>query len=93
MRRLRGTPVDPFGYTTVRRTERRLIDEYRELVRTLLEQLTPENHAEIAEIVALPDIVRGYEEIKMANVEAYRTALREKLQALSGENRELAAAG
>jgi hypothetical protein len=26
-------------------------------------------------------------------VEAYRTALREKLQALSGENRELAAAG
>jgi indolepyruvate ferredoxin oxidoreductase len=93
MRRLRGTPVDPFGYTAVRRTERRLIDEYRELVRTLLAELTPENHAEIAEIVALPDIVRGYEEIKMANVEAYRTALREKLQALSGENRELAAAG
>jgi indolepyruvate ferredoxin oxidoreductase len=92
LRRLRGTPVDPFGYTAVRRTERQLIGEYRELVRSLLADLTPENHAEIAEIVALPDIVRGYEEIKMANVAAYREALQDRLDRLAGD-RQLEAAG
>ena len=29
---LRGTPLDPFGYTAERRTERRLISEYCDLL-------------------------------------------------------------
>ena len=36
MRRLRGTAFDPFGRTEVRREERALIGEYREVVDTLL---------------------------------------------------------
>jgi indolepyruvate ferredoxin oxidoreductase len=61
-RRLRGTPLDVFGLPKVRRVERGLIDEYRELVR------------EVPTVAAaeLAGVVRGYEEIKLANVERFR---------------------
>ena len=75
MRRLRGTALDPFGYTEVRRTERALITEYRAVVDTLLAGVTPGNHDLAVQIAALPDLVRGYEEIKLATVRAYREKL------------------
>jgi indolepyruvate ferredoxin oxidoreductase len=77
MRRLRGTALDPFGYTEVRRTERALITEYREVVETLMTGLTDGNHALAVEIAALPDLIRGYEHIKLANVRAYHEKLAE----------------
>jgi indolepyruvate ferredoxin oxidoreductase len=75
MRRLRGTRLDPFGYTEVRRTERALITEYREVIETLLASLTAGNHDLAIQIASLPDMIRGYEEIKLANVRAYREQL------------------
>jgi len=72
MRRLRGTPLDVFGLPQVRRVERRLPGEYRDLVARALESLTPETHATVAQIAELPDLVRGYEEIKLRNVERFR---------------------
>ena len=36
MKRVRGTALDPFGRTEVRRTERRLVTEYLALVDRLL---------------------------------------------------------
>ena len=77
MRRLRGTALDPFGYTEVRRTERALITEYREAIETLLAGLTDGNHALAVEIAALPDMIRGYEHIKLANVRTYHEKLTE----------------
>jgi indolepyruvate ferredoxin oxidoreductase len=77
MRRLRGTALDPFGYTEVRRTERALITEYREVIETLLADLTDANHALAVEIAALPDMIRGYEHIKLANVRTYHEKLTE----------------
>ncbi|HEV2812280.1 MAG TPA: DUF6537 domain-containing protein, partial [Solirubrobacteraceae bacterium] len=79
MKRLRGTPVDVFGYAKVRRVERALIGEYRELVDRSLSELRPETHTTVAKIAALPDVVRGYEEIKLRNVERYRAEV-EKLE-------------
>jgi indolepyruvate ferredoxin oxidoreductase len=76
-RRLRGTPLDPFGLTEVRRTERRLAREYREVVAELLAHLSADNHSAAVEIASLPDMVRGYEHIKLANVARYATRLRE----------------
>jgi indolepyruvate ferredoxin oxidoreductase len=81
MRRLRGTRLDPFGRTEVRRTERALITEYREVVDQLLAGLTAGNHELAVQIAALPDMVRGYEDVKLATVRAYR----EKLAALRAE--------
>jgi indolepyruvate ferredoxin oxidoreductase len=77
LRRLRGTPLDPFGYTEVRRTERALITEYREVIDQLLAGLNEGNHALAVEIAALPDMIRGYEHIKLATVRAYHEKLAE----------------
>ena len=74
MKRLRGTPLDPFGRAEVRRTERALIDEYVALVRSLLPTLASD-HARAVSIVGLADQIRGFESVKMRNVEQYRAAL------------------
>ena len=79
MKRLRGTPLDVFGFAEVRRVERRIIGEYKELVARSLEELRPETQPTVVKIAALPDIVRGYEDIKLRNVERYR-AEAEKLE-------------
>jgi len=76
---VRGTRLDPFGYTQVRRVERELIDEYTATIEDLAGQLSPETYQRAVEIARLPDLVRGYENIKLANVARYR-ARRDELQ-------------
>jgi indolepyruvate ferredoxin oxidoreductase len=68
MRRLRGTRLDPFGRARVRRVERELIREYEEMIAEALVRLTPDSHATALELFELPDVIRGYEEIKLRNV-------------------------
>jgi indolepyruvate ferredoxin oxidoreductase len=72
LRGLRGTPLDPFGRAEVRRVERELIGEYRALVDKALVGLSPESHERAVKLASLPDLVRGYEEIKLANVRRFR---------------------
>ncbi|MCW3063396.1 MAG: indolepyruvate ferredoxin oxidoreductase family protein [Solirubrobacterales bacterium] len=72
MRRLRGTRLDLFGYARVRRVERELVREFEGLLEGLLRRLSPSNHAAAVELARLPDMVRGYEEIKLGNVARYR---------------------
>jgi indolepyruvate ferredoxin oxidoreductase len=69
---LRGKPLDVFGYAKVRRVERKLIGEYEGLVGHALVHLDPATHGTVAEIAGLPDMIRGYEHIKLANVERFR---------------------
>ncbi|MET7845827.1 indolepyruvate ferredoxin oxidoreductase family protein [Streptomyces sp. NPDC005356] len=82
-RRLRGTPLDLFGYAHVRRVERELIAEYRRTVEELLTHLTPARHSLAVTIAALPDEIRGYEQIKLDNVTHYRTQLNDLRQELT----------
>jgi indolepyruvate ferredoxin oxidoreductase len=77
MRFLRGTVADPFGYLHVRKVERALRDHYRALVADLARELTAETHDRAVRIAELPDLVRGYEEVKLGNVERYLAALRD----------------
>ncbi|WP_432993705.1 indolepyruvate ferredoxin oxidoreductase family protein [Dactylosporangium sp. CA-233914] len=72
MRVLRGTPLDLFGLAAVRRTERKLVEEYRGVIEGLLPGLSEKSYARCVELAALPDMVRGYEDIKLANVVSYR---------------------
>ena len=76
---VRGTKLDPFGYTRVRRAERELIGEYTATVDDLLAQLSPQTYPRATEIARLPDLVRGYENIKLANVAQYRARMKELL--------------
>jgi indolepyruvate ferredoxin oxidoreductase len=71
-RRLRGTALDPFGHAEVRRVERALVPEYQTLVREALEHLRPDTADAVTEILDLPDVIRGYEEIKLRSVSAFR---------------------
>jgi indolepyruvate ferredoxin oxidoreductase len=75
MRHLRGTPADVFGYTRVRRTERRLAAGYEAELREVLAGLSPASHAAAVELARLPLDIRGYEEIKLAAVERYESEL------------------
>ncbi|MFI9550058.1 indolepyruvate ferredoxin oxidoreductase family protein [Nonomuraea endophytica] len=83
-RRLRGTPLDLFGYARVRRVERELVTEFQALMKTALDRLTPETAGQVAAIAALPDLIRGYEDIKLARVAEFRA---QADQALAGLER------
>jgi indolepyruvate ferredoxin oxidoreductase len=83
---LRGTPLDPFGYTAERRTERRLISEYCDLLTHIIEHLTPENHSSAAALASLPEKIRGFGPVKqrhLAAAKAEEVALREQFAASS----------
>jgi indolepyruvate ferredoxin oxidoreductase len=68
LRRLRGTPFDPFGYAAVRREERRLVHWYRDLVTAALHGT--DGHASALELARLPEAIRGYEDIKLRSIAA-----------------------
>ena len=74
-RRVRGTPLDVFGSTEVRRTERALAAEYHDAVARALPRLSPGTLPDLVALAGLPDMVRGYEQIKLGNVARYRAAL------------------
>ncbi|MEZ5735594.1 MAG: indolepyruvate ferredoxin oxidoreductase family protein [Novosphingobium sp.] len=84
---LRGGPLDLFGIGVVRSEEKGLIGEYRELVLSAVERHGDKPDL-LARIVALPDIIRGYEEVKIGNIERYREAA---VRLMENDNVELAA--
>lgn len=69
---LRGKPWDPFGHSKVRREERALISWYEELMRRALECLTTGNHEYAVQLANLPEGIRGYEGVKLANARSAR---------------------
>ena len=86
----RGTPLDVFGYTEERRTERALIREYEQTLGRVLEGLTPQNHALALELASLPDEIRGFGHIKMASIAAARKKRDELLARFSAAQRAAA---
>ncbi|HZP14385.1 MAG TPA: DUF6537 domain-containing protein, partial [Nocardioides sp.] len=82
-RRLRGTKLDPFGYALVRRTERALADEYEQAMRTILEHLTLAGLDHALKAAESPDLVRGYEHIKLDSVPQFREQLSDAVVAAS----------
>ncbi len=78
MRFLRGSRFDPFGYTTERRAERALIQEYRETMTAILGKLNRGNLDKAVALASVPEEIRGYGHVKeatMARAEATREEL------------------
>ena len=71
--------MDPFGRTRLRRIEARLPNEYRDALEAATRSLKPETLEDAIELAGLPDIVRGYEDIKLARVAEFRQRLGEVL--------------
>ncbi len=73
MRFLRGTWFDPFGYTSERRMERRLIQDYRQMIEThLIDQIPSvrnELYDTLTELAELPLSMRGFGHVKQNNVD------------------------
>ena len=78
-KRLRGKRIDPFGQTVERKLERELIESYRDLITTIDSKLTESNYDDAIALAGLADQVRGYDTVKLANVERYKRALAEAL--------------
>ncbi|WP_159929365.1 MULTISPECIES: indolepyruvate ferredoxin oxidoreductase family protein [Nocardia] len=76
-KRLRGTKFDPFGYAHVRRVERELLAHYTAMVTDLADTLELAGYDRAVRAASLADVVRGYEDVKLANVAVYAERLRE----------------
>ena len=67
---LRGTALDPFGYTAERQMERRLVTEYEHLLEEICERLTLNNHRFAVELAMIPEKIRGFGPIKQRHLAA-----------------------
>ncbi|MCH9668968.1 MAG: indolepyruvate ferredoxin oxidoreductase family protein [Actinomycetia bacterium] len=74
---LRGKKFDPFGHTQVRKLERELLAEYIANMTRLATELEPGNYDRAVEIAGLAGMVRGYDDVKLTSVQAYRARLDE----------------
>jgi indolepyruvate ferredoxin oxidoreductase len=67
---LRATPFDLFGYTQERRTERALRDDYIAQLESLVAGLTRHNRDAALKLAQLPEKIRGFGHVKLANLAA-----------------------
>ena len=81
---LRGTALDPFGYSNERRTERALVREYETMLEEVLARLNGENHHIAVGLAAIPEKIRGFGHVKMRHLKAAKAdevALLDQLRA------------
>jgi indolepyruvate ferredoxin oxidoreductase len=83
MKRLRGTALDPFGYTAERRAERRDIAEYEQDLTLIRGAGANQRDAALA-LARLPLSVRGFGPVKAANAAKAAKRRAELRAALSG---------
>ncbi|WP_186418596.1 indolepyruvate ferredoxin oxidoreductase family protein [Bosea sp. CS1GBMeth4] len=79
---LRGGTFDVFGYTSERRTERRLIADYEALIAEILAKLTPQSHALCVALAAIPEKIRGFGHVKERHLMAAKAEEAELLKRL-----------
>jgi len=71
LRKLRHTPLDPFGWTAERRSERALMRDYEALVERTLAKLSPETLPRAVQLLDEIASVRGFGPVKEAALLAY----------------------
>ena len=78
---LRGSPVDPFGWTEERRLERALITRFEKDLRLIARRLSASNRQTAVELAEAPLAIKGFGAVKVKAAEAAarrRAALMER---------------
>ncbi len=86
-RRLRGTPLDPFGRTQMRKLERALPQEYLTLLDQALGLLEEATHPQVVALSEQAERIRGYEQVKLRNVQEWRAGAAALLSQLHATRR------
>jgi indolepyruvate ferredoxin oxidoreductase len=68
LKRLRGTPLDIFGYSAERKMERRLIGQYETVMGEVLAKLAPHNLDLAIELAQVPEHIRGYGHVRQRHL-------------------------
>ena len=82
---LRGTTLDPFGYTAERKAERALIADYEQMILGRIATLKAVQLPLLIKLAELPEIIRGYGHIKEQAMAKAATE-RARLQAALDDN-------
>ncbi len=81
-RGLRGTPLDPVGWTHVRRKERALVRWYEDVLAELAAKLRAETADAALAIARAPETLRGFEAIKLGAVPTLERSVADQLSSL-----------
>jgi indolepyruvate ferredoxin oxidoreductase len=68
-RRLRGTTWDVFGYTSERKLERKMISDYEAVLAEIERRLSPDTYHTAVGLARLPEDIKGFGHVKLANYE------------------------
>jgi indolepyruvate ferredoxin oxidoreductase len=82
---LRGTPFDPFGHTDERRTERALINEYKDVIRATLPYLD-KHPQKCLELARIPEQIRGFGHVKASSVDQARKRQEALFREITGKD-------
>ncbi|MBL8462500.1 MAG: indolepyruvate ferredoxin oxidoreductase family protein [Thauera sp.] len=88
LKRFRGSALDVFGKTEERQTERKLIEDYIQLLDQILARLNPVNHAAAVALASVPDEIRGFGHVKEKNLAAARELQAARLKAFNEAQQE-----
>ncbi|SAK92860.1 indolepyruvate ferredoxin oxidoreductase [Caballeronia catudaia] len=78
---LRGSVLDPFGYTSERRHERKAVEDYKTSIRKVIDLLDAQRLNTAIELAKLPQSIRGYGHVKDRNAQLAE----EKLKTLTAQ--------
>jgi indolepyruvate ferredoxin oxidoreductase len=79
-RRVRGTPLDVFGYTSERKLERSLIKWYRELLQQCAQSVSAENLSAWSGVLSAPDGIRGYGVVKEESITTVKQQVKDHIE-------------
>ncbi|WP_038035398.1 indolepyruvate ferredoxin oxidoreductase family protein [Thermopetrobacter sp. TC1] len=80
MKSLRGSRLDPFGWSKERRAERRIAEVYREAIRRAMKVLGSDTHETVLKIAADADRIRGFGPVRLQAFERWRAEAEKQLQ-------------
>ena len=66
---LRGTKLDPFGWTEERRTEREIRDQYFVDMERLCSSLSKDNYEAAIALAEIPEQIRGFGHVKLQSID------------------------